>query len=192
MELAILCLDLMHHIHMLVRQTLLNGQTGLLTHVNTRTSGHRCETVMWLAHSDWWMWSDWTLIRVLRLYNIMFSDQSEAACNYVLVLTCFCGLSDVRHSQTSPSKFQWSTWFISLLTSVFDLQMRDLNNLKYLYDHVFLFFTPSQLFGNIWLSMASLVIFMQLRYLFHEVQRRIRRHKNYLRVIDNMESRWAA
>ncbi|KAM6980565.1 E3 ubiquitin-protein ligase AMFR [Aplochiton taeniatus] len=47
------------------------------------------------------------------------------------------------------------------------------------------------LFGNIWLSMASLVIFMQLRYLFHEVQRRIRRHKNYLRVIDNMEARFA-
>ncbi|XP_026058923.1 E3 ubiquitin-protein ligase AMFR-like isoform X1 [Carassius auratus] len=47
------------------------------------------------------------------------------------------------------------------------------------------------LFGNIWLSMASLVIFMQLRYLFHEVQRRIRRHKNYLRVLDNMESRFA-
>ncbi|KAG5848714.1 hypothetical protein ANANG_G00102310 [Anguilla anguilla] len=47
------------------------------------------------------------------------------------------------------------------------------------------------LYGNIWLSMASLVIFMQLRYLFHEVQRRIRRHKNYLRVIDNMEARFA-
>lgn len=47
------------------------------------------------------------------------------------------------------------------------------------------------LFGNIWLSMASLVIFMQLRYLFHEVQRRIRRHKNYLHVIDNMEARFA-
>uniref|UniRef100_A0A8C6UYG5 E3 ubiquitin-protein ligase AMFR n=1 Tax=Neogobius melanostomus TaxID=47308 RepID=A0A8C6UYG5_9GOBI len=45
------------------------------------------------------------------------------------------------------------------------------------------------LFGNIWLSMASLVIFMQLRYLFHEVQRRLRRHKNYLRVINNMEAR---
>lgn len=40
--------------------------------------------------------------------------------------------------------------------------------------------------------MASLVIFMQLRYLFHEVQRRIRRHKNYLRVIDNMESRFGS
>ncbi|XP_013859993.1 E3 ubiquitin-protein ligase AMFR isoform X2 [Austrofundulus limnaeus] len=47
------------------------------------------------------------------------------------------------------------------------------------------------LFGNIWLSMASLVIFMQLRYLFHEVQRRIRRHKNYLRVINNMEARFS-
>ncbi|PKU29434.1 hypothetical protein llap_20262 [Limosa lapponica baueri] len=39
--------------------------------------------------------------------------------------------------------------------------------------------------------MASLVIFMQLRYLFHEVQRRIRRHKNYLRVVGNMEARFA-
>ncbi|NXF89696.1 AMFR ligase, partial [Eubucco bourcierii] len=47
------------------------------------------------------------------------------------------------------------------------------------------------LFGNIWLSMASLVIFMQLRYLFYEVQRRIRRHKNYLRVVGNMEARFA-
>lgn len=54
----------------------------------------------------------------------------------------------------------------------------------------FVFFP--KLFGNIWLSMASLVIFMQLRYLFHEVQRRIRRHKNYLRVVGNMEARWAA
>ncbi|XP_072403789.1 E3 ubiquitin-protein ligase AMFR isoform X1 [Chiloscyllium punctatum] len=48
------------------------------------------------------------------------------------------------------------------------------------------------LFGNIWLSMASLVIFMQLRYLFHEMQRRLKRHKNYLRVVGNMEARFAA
>ncbi|KAE8608215.1 hypothetical protein XENTR_v10011432 [Xenopus tropicalis] len=47
------------------------------------------------------------------------------------------------------------------------------------------------LFGNIWLSMASLVIFMQLRHLFHEFQRRIRRHKNYLRVVGNMEAHFA-
>ncbi|XP_039209757.1 E3 ubiquitin-protein ligase AMFR isoform X2 [Crotalus tigris] len=52
-------------------------------------------------------------------------------------------------------------------------------------------FMTAELFGNIWLSMASLVIFMQLRYLFHEVQRRLRRHKNYLRVVGNMEARFA-
>lgn len=36
--------------------------------------------------------------------------------------------------------------------------------------------------GNIILSMASLVILMQLRYLFYEMKRRIRKHKNYLQV----------
>lgn len=60
-------------------------------------------------------------------------------------------------------------------------------HLTFLLIHLCLF--SEQLFGNIWLSMASLVIFMQLRYLFHEVQRRVRRHKNYLRVINNMEAR---
>uniref|UniRef100_A0A8C4Q336 E3 ubiquitin-protein ligase AMFR n=1 Tax=Eptatretus burgeri TaxID=7764 RepID=A0A8C4Q336_EPTBU len=47
------------------------------------------------------------------------------------------------------------------------------------------------LFSNIWLSMASLVIFMQLRYLIQEVQRRVRRHNNYLRVVGSMETRFA-
>ncbi|XP_060601154.1 E3 ubiquitin-protein ligase AMFR-like [Ruditapes philippinarum] len=47
------------------------------------------------------------------------------------------------------------------------------------------------LWGNIFLSMASLVICMQLRYLFYEVKRRIKRHKNYRRVIKNMEERFS-
>ena len=46
------------------------------------------------------------------------------------------------------------------------------------------------LWANIFLSMASLVICMQLRYLFHEFQRRIHRHKNYLRVVSSMEERF--
>ncbi|XP_014780463.1 E3 ubiquitin-protein ligase AMFR [Octopus bimaculoides] len=46
------------------------------------------------------------------------------------------------------------------------------------------------LYGKIFLSMASLVIFMQLRYLFHEFQRRIKRHKNYIKVVRNMEARF--
>ncbi|KAG7235914.1 hypothetical protein INR49_001894 [Caranx melampygus] len=47
------------------------------------------------------------------------------------------------------------------------------------------------LFSNIWLSMASLVIFMQLRFLVQEVQKRIRRHHNYLKVLRNMETRFS-
>lgn len=45
--------------------------------------------------------------------------------------------------------------------------------------------------GNIWLSMASLVICMQLRYIFSEIQKRIKRHKNYCRVVANMEAKFA-
>jgi len=46
------------------------------------------------------------------------------------------------------------------------------------------------IWSNIFLSMASLVICMQLRFLFYEIQRRLRRHKNYLRVIASMEARY--
>jgi len=46
------------------------------------------------------------------------------------------------------------------------------------------------LYGNIFLSMASLVICMQLRFLFYELQRRIKRHKNYLRVVQDMEAKF--
>ncbi|XP_078608212.1 E3 ubiquitin-protein ligase AMFR-like isoform X3 [Branchiostoma floridae x Branchiostoma japonicum] len=48
----------------------------------------------------------------------------------------------------------------------------------------------TRLWGNIFLSMASLVICMQLRYLFHEIQRRMRKHSNYLRVVNGMEARF--
>uniref|UniRef100_A0A4D5R9Y2 E3 ubiquitin-protein ligase AMFR n=1 Tax=Scolopendra viridis TaxID=118503 RepID=A0A4D5R9Y2_SCOVI len=43
------------------------------------------------------------------------------------------------------------------------------------------------LWSNIFLSMASLVICMQFRYLFYEMKRRIKKHKNYLRVVRHME-----
>ncbi|XP_040065060.1 LOW QUALITY PROTEIN: E3 ubiquitin-protein ligase AMFR [Ixodes scapularis] len=46
------------------------------------------------------------------------------------------------------------------------------------------------LWGNIFLSMASLVILMQLRYLFYEIQRRVKKHKNYLRVVKHMEANY--
>jgi autocrine motility factor receptor len=66
----------------------------------------------------------------------------------------------------------------------------DLVILGELWGHVCLHLFPLlQIWGNIFLSMASLVICMQLRFLFHEIQRRCRRHKNYLRVVARMEAR---
>ncbi|XP_022082376.1 E3 ubiquitin-protein ligase AMFR-like [Acanthaster planci] len=44
------------------------------------------------------------------------------------------------------------------------------------------------LWGNVFLSMASLVICMELRYLYNEIQRRVKRHRNYRRVVQNMQA----
>ncbi|GAB6030480.1 hypothetical protein CHUAL_007344 [Chamberlinius hualienensis] len=46
------------------------------------------------------------------------------------------------------------------------------------------------LWGNVFLSMASLVICMQIRFMFYEIQRRYIKHKNYLRVIRQMEENY--
>ncbi|CAK9803202.1 E3 ubiquitin-protein ligase AMFR [Anthophora quadrimaculata] len=46
------------------------------------------------------------------------------------------------------------------------------------------------LWSNIFLSMASLVICMQLRYLFYEIQRKITKHRNYLAVLNRMEQNY--
>lgn len=41
--------------------------------------------------------------------------------------------------------------------------------------------------GNIFLSMASLVIAMQLRCLFYDIRHRVKKYKNYLRIVNYME-----
>jgi autocrine motility factor receptor len=46
------------------------------------------------------------------------------------------------------------------------------------------------LWSNIFLSMASLVIIMQLRYLANEIQRKIKKHRNYLWVLNHMEKNY--
>ncbi|KFM75662.1 E3 ubiquitin-protein ligase AMFR, partial [Stegodyphus mimosarum] len=43
------------------------------------------------------------------------------------------------------------------------------------------------IWGNIFLSMASLVIAMQLRCLFYEIKNRLKKYKNYLRIVKHME-----
>lgn len=54
----------------------------------------------------------------------------------------------------------------------------------------FLHHSHMLLWINIFLSMASVVICMQLRYLFYEIQRRISRHSNYLAVLNHMEQNY--
>lgn len=44
--------------------------------------------------------------------------------------------------------------------------------------------------SNIFLSMASLVVCMQLRYLFHEIQRKYKKHRNYLWVRNHLEQNY--
>jgi len=47
------------------------------------------------------------------------------------------------------------------------------------------------IWGNIILSMASLVILMQLRSIFYEIRRRIGKHQNYLQVVYLMETNFS-
>ncbi|PIK38366.1 putative E3 ubiquitin-protein ligase AMFR [Apostichopus japonicus] len=47
------------------------------------------------------------------------------------------------------------------------------------------------LWGNVFLSMASLVICLQIRFLYNEIQRRVQRHRNYRKVVHNMETRFS-
>ncbi|CAH0551458.1 unnamed protein product [Brassicogethes aeneus] len=44
--------------------------------------------------------------------------------------------------------------------------------------------------SNIFLSMASLVICMQMRYLFYEIQRKYKKHRNYLWVRNHLEQNY--
>lgn len=44
--------------------------------------------------------------------------------------------------------------------------------------------------GNLWLSMASLVICMHIRFLFNEIQKQYHRHLNYRRVVIDMECKY--
>merc|ERR1719354_608706 len=66
-----------------------------------------------------------------------------------------------------------------------DLVMEVSNLVVKLIHHVHMLLSNS-----VWLSMASLVICMQLRYIFVEIQKRFKKHKNYRRVVANMEAQF--
>lgn len=61
---------------------------------------------------------------------------------------------------------------------------------KHLPNIALFWFVTFQLWSNIFLSMASLVLCMQLRHLFYEIKKKLAKHRNYVRIIKCMESRW--
>lgn len=50
---------------------------------------------------------------------------------------------------------------------------------------------PCQMWANMLLSVASLILLMKLRFLYQEIQRRLRRHRNYMLVSQTLENRLA-
>ena len=86
-------------------------------------------------------------------------------------------LYDTRSSQRSSDKRGPLAYYTELISELTVLAVDLLHHFHML------------LWSNILLSMASLVICMQLRYLFHEIQRRITKHRNYLAVLSHMEQK---
>lgn len=86
-------------------------------------------------------------------------------------------LYDTRSSPRSSDKRGPLAYYTELISELTVLAVDFLHHVHML------------LWSNILLSMASLIICMQLRYLFHEIQRRITKHRNYLAVLSHMEQK---
>ncbi|XP_031618172.1 E3 ubiquitin-protein ligase AMFR-like [Contarinia nasturtii] len=89
-------------------------------------------------------------------------------------------LYDMRQSTVSSEGVSWDkrgpvAYYVELGFEVSTLVIDLLHHIHML------------IWSNIFLSMASLVIVMQLRYLIHEIQRKVKKHRNYLWVLNHME-----
>ncbi|KAG8190257.1 hypothetical protein JTE90_001341 [Oedothorax gibbosus] len=105
------------------------------------------------------MAAEWTLVIIRTLYVLL---------RYII------HLYDITH-QGIWEKRGIYTYYIELTAGLSSLAVDFLHHLHML------------LWRNIFLSVASLVICMQLRVLISDIQRKISRHKNYLKVARHME-----
>ncbi|RNA42947.1 E3 ubiquitin- ligase AMFR-like [Brachionus plicatilis] len=82
------------------------------------------------------------------------------------------------------------------------VQLNHKGTIQYYLDFVFELFVISAdllnylhmlIYGNFYLSMASLVICMEIKRLVIDLQKRMKRHSNYLKILDKMEKKipWA-
>lgn len=79
------------------------------------------------------------------------------------------------------SKMEMSlTYYVSLGLELADLCLELLHYLHML------------LWGNIFFSVASFAICMHVRYLMTEIQRKIKKHRNYIWILNHMEKEYVA
>lgn len=131
----------------------------------------------------------------LRIVKIVFNDVNEIVSIFCFFFQCVLlgvrtihvmlryaiHLYDTRGAGTSSPR-SWDkrgplAYYTELASELTVLAVEFLHHIHML------------LWSNIFLSMASLVICMQLRYLFYEIQRRITKHRNYLAVLSHMEQK---
>lgn len=118
----------------------------------------------------------------------MFSSGTECSYTTCVKVACLLKVSRIRYTnKTRPSNtnflfvaVSWDkrgpfSYYIELGFDVATLSIDLSHHLHML------------LWSNIYLSMASLVIVMHLRYLTHEIQRKFKKHRNYLWVLNHME-----
>ncbi|XP_015782986.1 E3 ubiquitin-protein ligase AMFR [Tetranychus urticae] len=144
----------------------------------------------------------WTHFRLLLLLSVILAS-SFSLFVVCIVIGLHAGLNTFAFMAAECSLVAMRTLYVSIRYAIhlWDLNHEGVweNRASYAY-FTELIFELTLLFidllhhlhmlfwGNIILSVASLVILMQLRYLFFEINRRIRKHKNYLQVVRLMEA----
>uniref|UniRef100_A0A665W0K6 E3 ubiquitin-protein ligase AMFR n=1 Tax=Echeneis naucrates TaxID=173247 RepID=A0A665W0K6_ECHNA len=129
----------------------------------------------------WWLW--FAVLIFIHLLVQLCKDRFEY-CMLVTVRTTHVMFRYSIHLWDMNQEGSWENkssyiYYTDLLMELLLLGLDLLHHIHML------------LFSNIWLSMASLVLFMQLRFLVQEVQKRIHRHHNYLRVLHNVETQFS-
>lgn len=107
----------------------------------------------------------------------------SAECMLVTLRTLYVLIRYILHLWDSSHEGIWEhrgiyTYYCELVFELASLMVDFFHHLHML------------LWGNIFLSMASLVICMQLRFLFHEIQHKLTRHRTYLKVAHYIETNY--
>ncbi|KAK3742740.1 hypothetical protein QZH41_018956 [Actinostola sp. cb2023] len=120
----------------------------------------------------------------IHTFTFMLAEVSHMyTCILLLIKIIHVGIRygihlwDVGHVGTWEGRTTWCYYTDLLL----DLGMYAVDLIHHLH---------MLLWSNIFLSMASLVLCMQLRHLFYEIKKRLARHRNFVRILQCMEKRF--